>query len=183
VRVNYITALDISLTATGVAKSMDSAPDVFLGTICPDKRFSGIERIDLMLKNITRHSEGASLVVIEGLSFGHNLPSAQERAGLHWMVRYWLWKQAIEAVLVAPTQLKKFVTGKGSAEKSVMLREVFRQWNISADNDNEADAYGLYRIGLCLLGEEPRTQAQRDVIATLRKSQKMPAVAMAEASW
>lgn len=177
----FVTGLDISLTATGVAATTSSG-DVLLTTISPDKKLLDMQRMDWLINKINIQCANRDLVAIEGLAFSRNLPSATERAGLHWMLRHWLWERSIPTVIVSPTALKKFVTGKGSAEKSLMLREVFRRWNITANNDNEADAYGLYRISLCLLGEETQTQAQRDVIATLRKSgQKMPE--LAEVKW
>lgn len=44
---------------------------------------------------------------------------------------------------VSPMTLKKFVCGKGNSEKSMMLMRVYQNWDISAADDNQADACGL----------------------------------------
>ena len=53
---------------------------------------------------------------------------------------------------VAPTSLKKFVTGKGNAKKDLMLLSVYKRWGFDTTNDNKADAYGLAQFGRALLG-------------------------------
>ena len=176
-----ICALDLSLTGTGVARNFPDG-EFFLGTLTT--KLEGWYRFEWMIQNVTRHAKDAELVVIEGLSFGHNLPSAQERSGVWYNVAFWLWQAKIQTLVVPPSTLKKFVTGKGSSEKSVMLRETFRHWNVIAANDNEADAAGLLHVGLAYCGaEECSNQAQRDVLATLRKSHGAPQVKVEAAAW
>jgi crossover junction endodeoxyribonuclease RuvC len=160
-----IVSLDLSLTATGVAIWRDGALSLLT---LESPHAGGIARLDWVHNQVRELCRGAELVVVEGLSFGSNMPSAQERAGLWWMVARVLWKAGVRTQAVAPTQLKKFCTGKGSAEKSLILREVFRRWSIVADDDNQADAAVLLRIGLVLAGvTEPETEPQREVIKTL----------------
>lgn len=160
-----IVGLDLSLTATGVATWTEGA--LSLITLKPP-RASGLERLDWIYNQVRELCRGAELVIVEGLSFGSNMPSAQERAGLWFLVARALWKAGIRMQAVAPTQLKKFVTGKGSAEKSLILREVFRRWNIVAENDDQADAAVLVRIGLLLAGiAEPENESQREVITAI----------------
>lgn len=48
--------------------------------------------------------------------------------------------------IVGTTALKKFVTGKGTAPKSMMLMHVYRQWGHQFPDDDQADAYGLAKI-------------------------------------
>lgn len=167
-----IVGLDLSLSASGAAIWTDGA--LSLVTL-ESPHTCGIERSDWIYSQVRELCRSAELVMIEGLSFGSNMPSAQERAGLWWMVARALWKAEIRMEAVAPTAAKKFVTGKGSAEKSLILREVFRRWNIVADDDNQADAAVLARIGLVLAGiVEPENQAQREVIAVLNGKAKKP---------
>lgn len=160
-----IVGLDLSLTATGCAISNDGTLSLIT---LESPHTGGMERLDWVYSQVRELCRGAELVVIEGLSFASNMPSAQERAGLFFLVARALWKAGIRMQAVAPTQVKKFVTGKGSAEKSLILREVFRRWNLIAEDDNQADAAVLVRIGLVLAGvTEPETDAQREVIAAL----------------
>lgn len=160
-----VCGLDLSLTATGFCE-LGGALTV-LETINPGK-IRGMQRLEHIRSTIMKRVEDAELVVMEGLSFAARSSSAHELAGLHYIIRFSLWHKGIPTVIVAPATLKKFVTGKGNAEKSMMLREVWRRWDFEAANDNEADSAGLARIGLSLMGAaEPEIEAQRDVLKTL----------------
>lgn len=130
---------------------------------------TGIERVILTRKDaLDKIYPGCKLVVIEGLSFGSNDPSAQERAFLHYSLREDLLRNGVQCVVCPPTTLKKFVTGSGAAKKDQMLLEVYKRWSLTAKNDNEADAIGLCMIGACILGRIPTTtQQQREVIEML----------------
>jgi Holliday junction resolvasome RuvABC endonuclease subunit len=48
--------------------------------------------------------------------------------------------------IVAPTQLKTFVTGNSKASKDDMKAGVHQKWGELYTNDNVADAYGLSRM-------------------------------------
>lgn len=167
-----IIGVDLSLTATGMCGSGGA------DTISAPNGMTGMERLNWLFTVIlacilspeaTEEQHRQTLVVFEGLSYGSNDPSAQERAGLAYLLRHALYRQGVLYLLVPPTTLKKFVTGKGNAEKSLMLLEVYKRFGVSAANDNEADAVGLYYIGLAMSGQwEPTTDAQREVLATLR---------------
>ena len=171
-RAATIIGVDLSLTATGICAS--GGPS----TISPPKGMTGMERLNWLLTVIrgcilspeeTEEEYRQTLAVFEGLSYGSNDPSAQERAGLAYLLRHALYAQRVPYILVPPTTLKKFVTGKGNAEKSLMLLDVYKRFGVSAANDNEADAVGLYYVGMAYAGQwEPTMDAQREVLATLR---------------
>ena len=73
-------------------------------------------------------------------------------------------------VLVTPSQLKKFVTGKGNADKNVVMKEVYKRFHIDTDDDNTADAVVLGHIGLALTGAyQTTTQEQKATLADIRK--------------
>lgn len=46
-------------------------------------------------------------------------------------------------LVVPPTVLKKYTTGKGTAKKGDMVKAVNTNWNAAVKNDNLADAYAL----------------------------------------
>jgi len=48
-----------------------------------------------------------------------------------------------DPLVVPPTSLKKFITGKGNASKKEIVKAVQDRWDSSVKNDNVADAYGL----------------------------------------
>lgn len=160
--------IDPSLTATGLA-ALGEDGGITLETVSSSPGLSE-PRLLSIKKRITdfvdRHRP--HIVVIEALAFSRNDPSAQERAALHYMLRCYLYRTNQRFVCVAPSALKKFVTGKGNSEKSMMLREVFRRWKVVAADDNQADAAALAYIGAVLAGgREAETTAQREVIAKL----------------
>lgn len=68
---------------------------------------------------------GCSRVAIEGYAFGAvgRVFQIAENAGL---LKYKLWKEGIEYTVPAPTEIKKFATGKGNANKDMML-EAFNE--------------------------------------------------------
>jgi Holliday junction resolvasome RuvABC endonuclease subunit len=51
--------------------------------------------------------------------------------------------------VIAPSALKKFVTGKGSGPKNTMLLHVYKRWDVEFSDDNMADAFSLARLGQC----------------------------------
>lgn len=81
-------------------------------------------------------------VVVEGYSFAskHNLVTMAE---VGTVIRYFLWQEGYKPTIVAPTALKKFITGKGNCKKDLILLNVFKNWGFDTDNDNIADAFGL----------------------------------------
>ena len=48
-----------------------------------------------------------------------------------------------DPTVVPPTSLKKFITGKGNANKKEVIAAVQSKWQSDIKNDNVADAYGL----------------------------------------
>lgn len=48
-----------------------------------------------------------------------------------------------DPIIVSPTVLKKYVTGKGTASKEQMLAGVEAKWGVKFADHNLADAYSL----------------------------------------
>lgn len=114
-------------------------------------------------------------VLIENHAFNAIGRAKSVLAKLNGIVEFWLWHRQIPYILVAPTTLKKFILGKGKGDKSFIVREVFKAYGLDAGTDDEADACVLAHIGAYLTGtEEPRNQAQRDVLFTLAGEKKKP---------
>ena len=132
-----------------------------------------MERVDFILARIAELVHEGDFVVIENNAFNAMGSARSKLAELNGIIKFWLWRRGIQYVLVAPTTLKKFILGSGKGEKSVILREVFKAYNLNAGTDDEADACVLAHIGACLIGrEEPRNKAQREVLVTLTAEKK-----------
>ena len=69
---------------------------------------------------------------------------------------------------VAPGTLKKFITGKGNADKVAIVTKTLQQWDAGFSTDDEFDAYGLARIAACIAGlEAPAKQTQADSLKAI----------------
>ena len=60
---------------------------------------------------------------------------------------------------IPPTTLKKYVTEKGNAPKSVMIKGVYKNWGVDLDDDNAADSFSLAH----LISGRASTAVQKDV--------------------
>ena len=66
-------------------------------------------------------AEPGCLVAIEDHAYGARGTSIYQLGHLHGLVRYGLQRQGYRWLLVAPTELKAAVTGKGNADKAAMM--------------------------------------------------------------
>ena len=88
------------------------------------------------------------LVVYESWVASHTGGSAEITAGFTTRIVEFCTERRIEHAGVSPSQLKKWVTGKGNAGKPLMVAAVCRRWNVRIDDHNEADAYALMMFAL-----------------------------------
>ncbi len=87
-------------------------------------------------------------IYIEELAYGARGDAMLELAGVNYFVRTQFTWLDITYKMIAPGTLKKFVTGKGTGKKELMLKEVYKRWGADFDDNNECDAYCLARMAL-----------------------------------
>lgn len=143
--------LDLSLTNTGWAILNNEGDEIVAGGIIKPKERRGIERLEyiedeikLVLKN-----HNPLFIAIEGYSFGSRLGKSNAVFGigeLGGVARLCLYKEGRDWIDIAPTVLKKYVTGTGNAKKDIVIKEVFRKWKFDTNNNNVADAYSLSQM-------------------------------------
>lgn len=75
--------------------------------------------------------------------------------------------------------VKKFVTGKGNAQKDQMMLSVYKNFGFDPADENEADAYGVAVTARAIyLGStKEMTAAQREVVASAVKKGDNPVLA------
>jgi Holliday junction resolvasome RuvABC endonuclease subunit len=84
-------------------------------------------------------------VAMEGYAFGSQMANMLGELG--GMVKLTLLDFGIYPLIVPPTNLKKYVTGKGNGiSKSQMLLYVYKKWGVDFTDDNAADSYALARL-------------------------------------
>ena len=84
-------------------------------------------------------------VAMEGYAFGSQMANMLgELGGAVKLALYFLGHCPL---VVPPTSLKKYVTGKGQGiPKSQMVLHVYKQWGVEFSDDNAADSYALARL-------------------------------------
>jgi Holliday junction resolvasome RuvABC endonuclease subunit len=143
--------IDLS-TKTGVAV-VDSNKKLLLATEFEFEKFTGNARLQLiaghLLDLIAQHEPDN--IVIEGQIHGAKFVSAVQQ-DIAAVARYVLYENDHPYYDVSPSTLKKFLTGKGTAKKELMMMEVLHQWGWKSSTNNIADAIALAMFGQGILG-------------------------------
>lgn len=182
-----VIGIDPSLTQTAVV--IGTSPTDFKVTFHKSKPLGDtvrhrVQRYDNLVASVMRVIEKATInspfvginqdeflpcrIFLENYAFGCKWDQ-HALAELGGLIRWHLVDRDPDLCEVAPASLKRFVTGKGTAKKEMMLMHVQKQWGYESQNSDDCDAFGLYRLGLCVCGlDEPKNQAQRDVVGKLR---------------
>lgn len=159
-----IVALDLSLTSTGVARNfydIGVGLEIITSLIKPRPIPPNLKGRALLRATCTRLHEiqtavydyayEANLVVLEGYSYGTRNHRAESIGELGGVVRLALWEASVPTVVISPSEVKKFATGKGLAAKEDVLVAAVRRFERSFRND-EADARWLLEMALCHYG-------------------------------
>ncbi len=155
-----VAGLDISCTNTGIAflgvadGVVQAIPKVLMvGSIPGPKKMRGLDRASYVAGEVLKLYDNylPELVVMEGYAFAKPFAMVP-LVEIGTVIRYFTRQRGLDYVDVAPTKLKKFVTGSGNAKKDQMMMHVFKRWRFEAPNSDEADAYGLACMGLSAKG-------------------------------
>lgn len=139
-----IVALDLSLTSTGVADWWE--PDLITYSIKP--RQTGARRLTDIRSEIMESAEAANLVLIEGYSYGSVNSQAHSLGELGGVVRVALYEDGIPYLVVSPSEIKKYATGKGNASKDAVLQQAVHRSGRTFGSNDEADAWWLLQMAL-----------------------------------
>lgn len=163
---SVVMGIDPSLTSTGFV-ILQGADMVAHMAFKPMR--NGIPRlleIETQMLTLLRKYD-PQLVAIEGCFAGIRGGTAIALGELSGVLRMALYRNC-HWVDVAPSQAKKFATGKGVAEKNQMLMQVYKRWGAEFKSDDEADAYVLAQIARAVLdGTDGLTQFQKEVVTEI----------------
>lgn len=115
---------------------------------------TGVERLEQarrIIYSFTNHFE-VKATAMEGYAYSSQMAHMAGELGA--VVKLTLWDRfgpqfpdAKYPLIVAPTSLKKYITGKGTkVQKNQILLHVYKKWDVEFSDDNAADSYGLARI-------------------------------------
>jgi Holliday junction resolvasome RuvABC endonuclease subunit len=155
----WVTGLDISLTAPGVcAATGDPRGKVGDGLFAEATMFRagetlrGPERLSVVSGAIWAwvlargRGRPGDLYVTEGYAFSAS--HAHSMGEIGGCIRRVIWESGGNLLVVPPSTLKKFLTGKGAGDKNIVMKHVWRRWGFDSDDDNECDAFGCAMLGL-----------------------------------
>ena len=153
-----VMGIDLSLVETGIV-CLEDGKILFQDTVKskPGEDPLEVERIQKIARAVTGHiaTHKPDLIIIEGLSYGSkNTTSLCQLAKLNFSVEIYCYQMGYHYLMVPPTTLKKFTTGKGNAKKELMLLKIYKKYGIEFENNNLADAYVLCRFGENYLKEK-----------------------------
>jgi Holliday junction resolvasome RuvABC endonuclease subunit len=141
--------LDLSITATGICDAEGACCTVGGPATLGDYRLANIAQC--VLTEVWNAGTG-TLVVIEDLAV-HGPGNGMAAAQLMGAVKLTLIRNELTPyLLVPPSSLKKFATGKGNATKADMAVALYKRAGLELANDNEVDAWWLRALGLHMLG-------------------------------
>lgn len=166
-----IIGIDPSLTSTGVVVLVNGKiKDKYLVETKPTNNYyDEIRRLIKISESFSLDGK-IDLVVVEGIAYGIKKASAlAQLCGLNYLIRKRLIEAEIPFVIVAPTTLKKFITGNGTAAKEELMLDVLKRFGVTLRDNNLCDAYGLAMIGYTLKKNNPKvTKFQKEVLELLK---------------
>lgn len=104
---------------------------------------------------------GPAMVLLEGYSYAS--PNGAHQLGeLGGLLRLNLvrWQQSQhgrQLIEVSPSTLKQFAAGKGNCKKIEVVTALTKRYGVEFRSDDLYDAYGLARLGACVLGWDAAT--------------------------
>lgn len=152
-----ILALDIS-TKTGLAVvnlEKENRPSVIFTTVvtAPDG-MTGMRRVGAIAQQIMEIIEEhkPDKVWMEGYGVVNYGESMIKLIEIGTLIRYSMYLVGRDYQEAKPTSIKKFVTGKGNAQKDMMMKEVYKRWGFDTNSNDIADAVGIAMFGLAVEG-------------------------------
>ncbi len=178
-----IIGIDQSLTGTGVCVLTSNRVETRL--LEPSKGLHPVHRLRWFraeFRALLDPGNGAdprTLVVFEGYGYGAKNSHSHALGELGGVLKLALLDAGLEAAVVPPSVLKKFVTGKGNAPKDQVAKELFKRFGVDTLNNNEADAAGLAIIGLGLRGALANGALPKAHLAALKEAERIPTLRQA----
>lgn len=150
-----IVGLDLSITATGICES-----NGVTSTWGGDAKH-GDRRLVKIKTAVESACEEADVVMIEDLP--RSGMGGATTGMVQGVVREHLTWLGIPYILIIPSVLKTYATGKGGSPKPDLRMSLYQRFGLDLRDDNQCDAWWLRALGLDLYGE-PLTQSNGSTV-------------------
>lgn len=169
----FVAGIDQSVNGTGVCILDDKGDVQHLERIVPPPSSKDAHRLQYIrnaLLAILAKYPAVGLAAMEGYSYNStNKKFLLGEVGA--VVKLVIIDKNITLMEVAPKQLKKFVTGSGSADKNAVSTSIFFKWHVDIQQNDLADAYGLAQVALTSLTQNTNNRAELEVLKNLSNKQ------------
>lgn len=175
-KITGIVGVDSAFTHTGVARiDATGGPDMTwcIETVSTDEVLVRYGQIASKVLEIVRKND---VVFIEGYGFATK-GRIVVLAGTGEIIKFTIWrKTGMEPITVAPSQIKKFISGNHKLPKEDVKLAAYKLFGKDFPTTHEAEAHTLAVIGSVLLlpGTFVKYAYQREVIEALIKKYKIP---------
>ena len=146
-----VLGLDPSLTSFGVCRLTMARPGLKTyktHTKVWSPKIKGANRLDWFVRSIDNElvEFEPDLIVLEGYAFNRG-NQAHQIGELGGVIRLALFLKDRIPVIIAPAKLKKFVTGKGNANKELVMMDGYKRFGIDVPTTDEVEATALAIMG------------------------------------
>ena len=143
-----VLGLDLSITGTGVAHTVEGAVCTHLIKTNPKHRDS---RLTQLQNEIREYAAGAELCLIEAPT--PRSPSSVVSGMVQGAARLVLLELGIPYGTLMPASLKKYATGKGTGDKVPMAIAALKRAGLEFEDDNQCDGFWLWVAANDVLGQ------------------------------
>jgi len=131
-----------------------------------EKGIKRLREMKLKLRKVMkRYKTRLSHIFIEGFSFG-------SRGSMVYTIGEWggvmaltLYEMGFRVYRIPPTFWKKFITGKGNANKTETVVSIMNNYGFNFDNEHEYDACGIAITGACCCFKFGLSNQNKDKLA------------------
>lgn len=155
--------IDPSLNSTGIAYWTKCSGDIVTQAI-KVKNLRATARLMYVKDAVNEYLNFVmpEVAVYEDYAFGARGRATFDIGEMGGVLKTLCYEKGIDVLLVPPTVLKLFTTGKGNAKKEAMAESLLATYGREFDTDDEADAYALYKLGEAYYsGRKLRTHPQK----------------------
>lgn len=156
--------IDQSLAGTGLCVLSDEGAVVTSATITPEGLRDGA-RLAFIKQAVAPLLAGVQFVALEGYSY-NSVGHVFELGEIGGVLKVLLVEHSLSYVVVPPVLVKKFATGKTTADKAAMVLAAKARGCAFTDN-NQADAFFLAHIARAYVKNTAKYRCELEVLHTL----------------